>query len=280
MGLTCKNCELPLEESQDYCSVCGAKVIRRRITLRNIIEDFSEQFLNYDNKFLQTFLDMFRRPEAVVGGYINGLRKRYMNVLGYFAVSITYLGFYTYINQKFFQDSYKFMFETMNSDPNATEASIEFMSVFAEFQSFIVISFIPLLALTSWLLFLRNKYNYVEHIVLNIYGYSHVTFMTTTIALVVQFSPRLFMLFSFLNLLIQIGYFFYMLKRVFEVSLLRMIGKTLLFLLMMLVLYIFFVILAMIYLFLFTDFFQKAIEAERAKRGISYMISSAINWTS
>ena len=280
MELNCKNCAESLGESQDYCSHCGAKVIRRRITLRNILGDFSEQFLNWDNKFVQTFIDMFRRPEDVVGGYISGVRKRYMNVLGYFAVSITYLGFYTYINQKFFPDANKMIFESMSNDPNATAASLEVMSVFAEFQSFIIVSLIPILALISWILFLKNKYNYVEHIVVSIYGYSHVTYITTTIGFTAQFSPKAFMFFSFFSLLIQIGYFFYLLKRVFSVSLGKMIWKTFLFLLMLIVLYIIFIIIMMIYFFLFTDFFQKAIEAEKAKRGISYMISSAMNWTS
>ena len=66
----CKNCGTQLGETEDYCSACGAKVIRNRLTIRNLWGDFTEQFLNYDNKLLKTFVQLFRNPEDVIGSYI------------------------------------------------------------------------------------------------------------------------------------------------------------------------------------------------------------------
>jgi len=54
--MNCKNCNITLTNEDNFCNNCGAKIIRNRITIRNLFETFSEQFLNYDNKFLQTFI--------------------------------------------------------------------------------------------------------------------------------------------------------------------------------------------------------------------------------
>ena len=76
--MECKNCSSQLQENDDYCNSCGAKVIRNRLTLKNLFEHFGEEFLNYDNKFLRTFIRLFRKPEDVIGSYINGTRKKYV----------------------------------------------------------------------------------------------------------------------------------------------------------------------------------------------------------
>jgi hypothetical protein len=277
----CKNCSSPLSESTRFCEQCGAKVIKNRLTLRHIFDDFSSQFLNWDNKLLQTFITMFAKPELVIDGYITGIRKRYMNVLGYFAIAITLTGFYTYINQKFFPDTFSKLFEEMSNDPNQIQISLDFYQTFVEYQSFIFFMMIPILAAMSRLVFLKNKkYNYSEHLVLNIYTYSQASIIITLIAFVVQFSEGAAYYFQILSLPIQILYFAYVLKRVYNLSFLQIILKTLLFIVILIPVYLIFVIAASIYMLFFTDIFQNMMEAEKAKRGVSYIISSARNWTS
>ncbi|WAC01775.1 DUF3667 domain-containing protein [Lacinutrix neustonica] len=73
----------------NYCNGCGAKVIKNRLTMRNLFEDFTYNYLNYDNKFLRTFLNLFTKPEAVITSYIDGTRKKYVNVISYFAIALT-----------------------------------------------------------------------------------------------------------------------------------------------------------------------------------------------
>ena len=90
--MNCKSCQSTLKSQDNYCNICGAKVIRNRLTFKNLFEHFSEQFLNYDNKFLLTFITLFKRPEDVIAGYISGTRKKYVNVISYFAIAITLSG--------------------------------------------------------------------------------------------------------------------------------------------------------------------------------------------
>jgi predicted amidophosphoribosyltransferase len=71
----CKNCHKPLNDSQNFCDECGAKIIHNRLTPKVLLQQVNEQFLSIDNKLLRTFIDLFKKPDNVINGYINGTRK-------------------------------------------------------------------------------------------------------------------------------------------------------------------------------------------------------------
>ena len=103
--MNCKNCHTDIPERSGYCSRCGAKVIRNRLTMKNLISSFSRQFFDYDNKFLQTFINLFKKPEDVIGSYINGTRKKYVNVISYYAIAISLAGIQLFVLNKFFPEN-------------------------------------------------------------------------------------------------------------------------------------------------------------------------------
>ena len=104
----CKNCKSELEETATYCTRCGGKIIRKRLTIRNLFEHVSETFFNYDNKLLRTLISLFTKPEDVIGGYINGVRKKYVNPISYFALALSVSGLYLFIVNKFFPETLDF----------------------------------------------------------------------------------------------------------------------------------------------------------------------------
>ena len=73
--MNCKNCNTSLLNNQKFCLECGAKVIKNRLTLKNIFEDINDQFISIDNIFLKTFIHLFTKPELVINGFIGGTRK-------------------------------------------------------------------------------------------------------------------------------------------------------------------------------------------------------------
>lgn len=84
--MNCKNCNLELAETSLFCNSCGGKVIKKRLSFKNLCAHFSETFFNYDNKFLVTFLDLFKKPEVIIDSYVQGTRNRYVNPVGFFAI--------------------------------------------------------------------------------------------------------------------------------------------------------------------------------------------------
>ena len=280
--MTCKNCKKSLEDSYDYCNNCGAKVIRNRLTIRNLFEHFIDQFLSIDNRFLRTFITLFKSPEKVIGDYITGTRKKYVNVISYFAIALTLAGFYIFIYSKYFPD---LMAESAtiaidDSDESQNEMALKTVKFVFEYMSIIMVAFIPFLAITSRLIFLKNKkFNFTEHLVINLYTYAHLSITLTILNLLIIYFESVFIFFSILSMPIQILYFAYVLKKLYKLNLSQIILKTLLFLMIFAILFVLLSIIMAVIMFL-NGSMDELIEAEKAKQGISHIVSSTINWTS
>lgn len=276
--MECKNCQVSLSETDMFCNECGAKVIKNRLTIKNLFEHFTEQFLNYDNKFLQTFLNMFRRPEDVIDSYINGTRKKYVNAVSYFAIAITASGLLFFIMYKYFP-------EVMNMSSIAQPGTQEFnennLKFTQEYQSLLMMLYLPFYALLSRLVFLKNKkYNYTEHLVIFMYITAQLALAQSFLVIPLSFIEGIdFGLISIGFIPIMLFYSAYCLKRLFGLDLGGIILKTMLFLLILFVLGIF-VTVIFGYLVLKHGWFPELMEAQKAAQGVSYIASSAINWTS
>jgi uncharacterized protein DUF3667 len=280
MNMECKNCSSHLQENHDYCNSCGAKVIRNRLTFNNLFEHFSEEFLNYDNKFLRTFIGLFKRPEDVIGGYIGGTRKKYVNAVGYFAIAVTVSGFFYFVFLKFFPDAFNFTTDIYNIDEEQAKITSDFNKSIFEYQSFIFFISIPVFALISRLIFLKNKkYNFSEHLIINLYTYSHISLTVTVIYFLTIWNQPVFVVVTVIAFLFQIVFFAYVLKRLYGLTLGQILLKTLLFFSLLIPLMIILMIVAIILMY-FGGYYDEFIELEKAKRGITYIASSAINWTS
>ena len=98
--MECKNCQFSIAPNENYCPRCGARVIRNRLTIRNILEDIYEQHLNLDNRLLLTIAHMFTKPGVVIIGYLHGMRKRYLNPVSYLGLAITLSGIVVLVIKK------------------------------------------------------------------------------------------------------------------------------------------------------------------------------------
>lgn len=171
----CKNCNSPLRTDYRFCPNCGAKVIRNRITVRNLWYDIIERYFNLDNSFLRTLKDMVLKPELVCQGYISGIRKRYLDPVSLLAISLTLSGVILFIMKNISWDTIDF-----STLPFANERSSEkLMSITMEYSSILFLFYIPLLAICGFLLFNRKNYNLPEHMIIAMYAlavFSVITF--------------------------------------------------------------------------------------------------------
>ncbi|WP_046758298.1 DUF3667 domain-containing protein [Kordia jejudonensis] len=241
--MNCKNCTLQLKVENKFCSNCGAKVIHNRLTLKSLWNEFSQRFLNYDNTFFKTVRHLFTKPEVVIDSYINGTRKKYLNVFNYFAISLTITGFFTFIFLKFFPEVYTGAMDYMNASQQ-TEVQKEMfsnlMATIFDYQSLMYFLLIPILALISKIVFYNyKKYNYTEHAIIYLYAYSHTLAFLNILYLItiVIYDPFLSYL-TILSIPISILYVAYVLKRLFELSFKKIFLKTMLFTVVGLVFYI------------------------------------------
>ena len=240
--MDCKNCKTSLTNESDYCLKCGGKVIRNRLTLKALFTHFSEQFLNYDNKFLQTFLHLFTKPELVIDGYINGTRKRYVNVISYFMIAITFAGIQLLILRKFFPHFFDYSSSTVSEGQNQIMNTISNFN--QNYQSLIMVLAIPIMALVSKLVFSSNKkYNYSEQLIIYLYTFAQYTIVSFFPFLIIAFFGISILKISPYPEIVQVLYIAYVLKKLYALNLKQIILKTFRFIIIGFVFYIIIVIL-------------------------------------
>ena len=238
--MRCKNCNTKLNSESNYCFSCGGRVIRNRLTLKNLFEHISETFFNYDNKLLRTIIFLIKKPEDVIGSYVNGVRKKYVNPISFFGLSITLTGLSIFFIKKYY---IKYLDFSSISDGYSSEASQKMTKNLAndtlEYSSLIYSGLIPILALISFIIFYKKAYNFTEHIVLYLYSMSLFSLVSVIFGhLILMIVPSQYLLFSFAMYVLAFFYHCFLLKRVFELSMSELILKSILFLMLFFALYI------------------------------------------
>ncbi|MCL6218147.1 DUF3667 domain-containing protein [Zunongwangia pacifica] len=220
----CKNCHAALSTAHEYCYSCGAKKIESRLNLKLVFEEFSAVFLNIDNTFLKTFKTLFTNPTEVIDGYINGVRKRYLNVISYFTIGLTLAGFQIFFLRKFYPESLEIpgLYEY-------TGQELIFNSIY-DYYSLVSILLIPVYAFIARLSFFnRKKYNYTEHLVVMGYISSHYTIISAILlTFAAIFGGNYYFIGNFLNLLFAL-YTAYCYKGLLNLSLPQLLLNILLF---------------------------------------------------
>lgn len=230
--MQCKNCGHFININENYCSNCGAKIIQKRLTVNYLSSEFFESFWSIEsNKPVLTFLDLFRKPVEVIDGYIQGLRKRYINPYGYFTIALTLTGLYTFINLNYFPEYLDNGVFKANIEDH--DVSRELTTKLLENINLITFILIPLITLISRLVFLKNKkYNLAEHLITHLYSYSHVNIITAILVLISFADEKLFSIANFVSIPIYVFYYSYVFKKMYQLKFWKVLLKTLLFLLL------------------------------------------------
>ncbi len=234
--MECRNCGSSLDPRINYCPICGAKVVRRRLSLRNIWNDINEQFFNLDNKLLKTFNHLFIKPELVINSFIAGTRKRYISVIQYFAIGLTFVGLQVFLMETFFTDlinAESTFLEGLN-DAQINENNPFKDTSNNDFNKYLSVVYtlsVPFSAIATWMAFNvvgERRFNFTEHLVLNLY-YSAETIIISAIVTITLLCFRLdYAIISISTGLFTLIYFYYVLKRVFKATLLQSIAYFLL----------------------------------------------------
>jgi len=241
--MNCKNCDSNFEDNSDYCNSCGAKVIRNRLTFRNLFEHIGETFFNYDNKLLRTFLDLFKKPEIVIGSYVQGVRKRYVNPISFFGITLTLNGLNIFLISKFYKkylDVSNLLGDIGSSSDEGQKKAMEMVSeISLEYASLTFSILIPFGALISWIVFFNKKYNYTEHVILYLYSMSVYSILSIVFGLLtLVIIPEKYLLFASIMYLFIFIYHCYIFIRLFKLSIWQLVLKTLMFLVLFFISYI------------------------------------------
>lgn len=271
--MDCKNCAQRLESHDKFCNGCGAKVIKNRLTLRSLWGEFRDDFLNVDNRIIKTFFHMFTKPEEVIGGYIGGVRKRYFNVVSYYAMALTVAGVQLFILRKFYPEAMDISFLIPENTPQANMD----MDWTYDYYTLLALINIPIYALMAWLSFIGiKKLNFTEHLVVMGYVFAQFTFTSFPFILGAVMLGSNFYIASYVLLIPLILFTSYCYKRLYPLTFWQIVLRALLFIGVSFILIIIFGLIQVLVM-IATGGFQEMIEAQKAT---SYISSSVMNWTS
>ena len=108
-----------------------------------------------------------------------------------------------------------------------------------EHMNLITFLFIPVITLFSRLVFLKNKkYNLAEHLIVHLYAYSHISIVFAILILLSFSNQSLFAIMNYVSLPFYVIYYGYIFKKMYDLSLWKIILKSLLFLLLLLLLFL------------------------------------------
>ncbi|MBT8184616.1 MAG: DUF3667 domain-containing protein [Eudoraea sp.] len=209
--MECKNCDTPQRTDFNYCPNCGAKVIRNRLTIKNLWYDVTERYFNLDNTFIKTFVHLFTHPHLVIESYISGVRRKYLNPISYLGIALTLSGLSLFLLRKFAFD--RINFGEMGSGLNP-ETAKKIMTVSLDFNSFLFLLYIPVLAIAGWMLFNKRKYNLTEFAIVAIYSLAHFSIIGFFISVfMIAFFPDSYLSISYYIILLMALYSLYVLNK-------------------------------------------------------------------
>lgn len=78
-GNHCLNCDHPLDFSDRYCSNCGQINSKKKLSVKDLFDEFFGNLINYDSKLRQTLTALLLKPGKITREYIQGKRASYTN---------------------------------------------------------------------------------------------------------------------------------------------------------------------------------------------------------
>ncbi len=240
---TCKNCSIEINESNHFCSHCGAKIVHERITTKSLWSSVLKAF-GWESNFFKTLRNLILKPQKVCSAYINGTRKKYTNPFSFYAIitACSLFIFSQYSDQLIELTSNPNLKSTELIQDTATEKDSkakdvkvfgyeneeEFKKGLMKFQlkyyNIFSFLFLPVYTLMAFLVF-RKPFNYGEHLVINTYLQS-----ITTLLSVFLFISSIFVGLNFFGVGIMIMpflYYCYAYKKLYNLSFGKLLLKIL-----------------------------------------------------
>lgn len=238
--MNCKNCDTPLNENAKFCSECGGKIIVDRLTFKMLITDALVRAFGWDSKFFTTVRFMFWKPEVILSAYINGVRKRYVNPIAFFAIGMTISLIIFNIFQEHYLEISGITEVTVSDTVQSSEApvAVQFspgeltpeqleeiqlqMEIAAMVQRtilkyFNVYSFalLPIYTLIAFLVYGRKRNNYTEQLVINAYIQGFLFLVTILSFILSLFILRDLYMYS---MIVTVGYYTYAYARFYKLN--------------------------------------------------------------
>jgi hypothetical protein len=160
--IICKNCSN--EVSDNFCSSCGQRADTHKLNMHFILHDLQHGLFHFDKGVLYTTKQLLTRPGHTIREFLEGKRVRHFQPLSFVIVLATFYGLvWHYL---IFDRLHKSLIEPRD---DLTRAGVKIVAWMTEHFAFDGLILIITSTLVSYVIFKKQKYNLIEHLVLNTY---------------------------------------------------------------------------------------------------------------
>ena len=161
--MICKNCKQDF--SGNYCSNCGQNSNVRKVDFKYLIDEIPNSIFQINRGFLFTLKELFIKPGHSIREFLEGKRKNHFKPLAFIILTST-----LYVLSHYFIGNQTFIDDAITGFKSGSKAeNNQLLNWIAKNQTYFILILVPLFSLASYLAFIKSKYNYFEHLVLNIY---------------------------------------------------------------------------------------------------------------
>jgi hypothetical protein len=186
MTITCKNCGNQFEGK--YCNNCGQHADIQKLNFNEIWKELQYWLLRYNSEIIYTAFQLYTRPGNAIREYIEGKRIKYFKPI---SLVIVLSAIYAVLNHLF---DIQILSATDVSDTTANFDYDKLGKFITDHFAWFSILSIPMYTIGSYIIFKKQGYNFVEHIVLNAYISSqrlYLNIVTFPLIYLLHYSPVL-----------------------------------------------------------------------------------------
>ncbi len=168
MITNCKNCNHTFKGN--FCNKCGQTANTHEINFKSIVHEIQHSILHVDKGILYTTRELFKRPGHTIREYIYGRRIKHFKPFAYILILSTIYALLTKFSNKttFLEEIFSGMTFAESQKPKGElDASVKVLLWMKNHYAYTTLLIIPIISLASYLAFLRSKYNYFQHLILN-----------------------------------------------------------------------------------------------------------------
>ncbi len=167
--MICKNCEQNFEGN--FCNNCGQNSNVQKINFNYLVDEISNSVLQVNRGILFTIKELLIRPGHSIRGFLEGKRKQHFKPLAFVLLISTVYVLVMYVMDKntFLGDSISGALAAISEKGIEASTTLKILNWLANNHAYTTLLLLPIYSFASYLAFIKTKYNYFEHLILNFY---------------------------------------------------------------------------------------------------------------
>lgn len=159
----CKNCDTTL--TGRYCIECGQSADTERISYHSIIHEIEHGIIHIDKGIFYTIKELVLRPGRTIKGYLAGKRVDHFKPFAFLFITATIYA----VLAKVTHSGTLFGNIQVSVQDKDDQVFIEAFEWIKNHYAYALVLLLPLISLSTLIVYRKSAYNYFEHLVINAY---------------------------------------------------------------------------------------------------------------